>query len=431
MIYGDRNLTGRSMLQQSPKPKAVAVSVHASFLPAKKPQGTVLTYDKASARVKDLNGYVEIKDNPISKVGIFEYSGAQIGLTGEAAGRIFKVYRPAEELADQACIDSFKLLPFVDEHAMLGSEDSGATPAERKGVQGYIGEQVRFDPPYLRANLKIVSESMKSAIDNGKIELSPGYRCVYDLTPGTFEGQHYDAVQRRIRGNHLALVDEGRTGPDVSVLDRMTFAIDTKGIADMADEVNPGGDALAEIKAMLEKLVAMMADKAPAAADEEKPAEPAKAADADPEAGSDKCATDAEKPAMDAKVLAALDSVSKQLDSVGKQLESVTNRVAAVEKGQSAMDASLVGSIADRDALASKLSGFVGTFDHARMTVADVAKYGVEKLKIPCAAGQERVALDAYLHGRLPAHKEKGIALDGANGTDLLSDWAAAGKGAN
>lgn len=421
MLYGDKLLMGRSMqLQQSPKPSAVAVSVHAGIVPAKKQPGTVLAYDKATARTKDLNGYIEIKDNPISKAGIFDYSGAQLGMTGDDAGRIFKVYRPAEELADQACIDSFKLLPFVDEHAMLGSEDSGATPAERKGVQGYIGEQVRFDPPYLRGNLKIVSESMKSAIDNGKIELSPGYRCVYDLTPGTFEGQHYDAVQRRIRGNHLALVDEGRTGPDVAVLDRMTFTVDTKEIAKMGDEEKPGGDALAEIKSLLEKLVGMMTDKAAPAADAEKPAETAKATDADAE----KPAAEAEKPAMDAKVLAALDSVSKQLESVTKRLE-------AVEKGQTGMDASLVGSIADRDALASRLSGFVGTFDHARMTVADVAKYGVEKLKIPCAAGQERIALDAYLHGRVPEYKLNGVALDGANGTDLLGNWAESGKGAN
>lgn len=373
-----------------------------------------------TARHTDINGFVTIKGNPISKEGVFEYSGAQIG--HEEADRIFKVYRPGEELADPECIESFKLLPFINEHTMLGSEDEGMTPPERKGVEGMIGEDVYYDAPYLRGTLRIVSESLKNALAGGKVELSPGYRCVYEMTPGVFNGERYDAIQRKIRGNHLALVDEGRTGPDVAVLDRMTFTVDSNTLKEavMAEEMKDqeGSGGLDRIKALIEELKPLLAEQAEAQAllaelgmgpkVEEKEEEievdsdtvPKPAADEDkpelPPAAADE---DAEKAAMDARI---------------KQLEA---QVAA-------MDGKLVSGIADRDALAGKLSEFVGTFDSARMTASQVAEYGVKKLGIPCAKGTERIALDAWLHGRTPERHKPAIAQDG-KGVDLMKIWGA------
>ena len=43
----------------------------------------------------DENGYLLVENNPLTKEGVFPYSGAQIGL--DPPDRIFKVYRPAEE----------------------------------------------------------------------------------------------------------------------------------------------------------------------------------------------------------------------------------------------------------------------------------------------------------------------------------------------
>lgn len=39
------------------------------------------------------------------------------------------------------------------------------------------------------------------------------------MTPGTYEGQPYDGRMTNIRGNHVALVEKGRAGPDVLVYD--------------------------------------------------------------------------------------------------------------------------------------------------------------------------------------------------------------------
>ena len=43
-------------------------------------------------------------------------------------------------------------------------------------------------------------------------ELSCGYNLRLDETPGVWEGQPYDAIQRDIEINHLALVDKARAG---------------------------------------------------------------------------------------------------------------------------------------------------------------------------------------------------------------------------
>lgn len=369
-----------------------------------------------SAQQHDINGFVTIAGNPLSKEGVFEYSGAQLELDGPDADRIFRVYRPAEELADPECIESFKLIPFVDEHAMLGSEDEGMLPAERKGVQGMVGEDVYFDAPYLRGNLRIVSESLKNAIRHGKVELSPGYRCKYELTPGVWNGQQYDAIQRQIRANHLALVTEGRTGPDVRVLDGMTFTIDAKELAAMADQEmqqDAGGDTLAQVKDLLSQLMPLIKELGMG---EEEQKEEATVEISDEEGKDEEVVhaviedEEAQDECKDEDVKAALDAALK--------------RIAKLEKGAATMDSALVSSIADRDALAGRLSQFVGTFDSARMTVADVAKYGVQKLGIKCPQGAERIALDSWMQGRTPEQHQPTAALDG-KGVDILNLWGA------
>jgi len=367
-------------------------------------QGAI-AFDRAdvTARIADLNGWFEVKGNPLSKVGVFPYLGATIPGAPEP-GKRYAVYRPATELADAECLASLRLIPWIDEHVMLGSEDDGLTPAERKGVHGVIGEEVFFDGEYLRGNLKVFSEAMANVIDNGKRELSLGYRCRYDWTPGVFNGIPYDVVQREIRGNHLALVGQGRMGPDVAVLDHFTFTVDSMEAHNMSDENKGGneGGELAEIKAALEKLAPLLASveeikgklagaaAAPAAGDEGGTDEEKAKAAAEEKAKSDAAAIDA------AAKLGAMDGAIRE---IGKSLAAIAKAVEA--KPAAAMDAAaMIQHVAKRDALASKLSQHIGTFDHASMTLDGVIAYGVEKLGLTVAKGSEGAALDGYLHNR-------------------------------
>lgn len=176
------------------------------------------------------NGFWRIENNPISQVGVFPYLGKNISDKLEP-NKIYFVYRPAEELFAPETLDSFNStpLPLVDEHEMLGD---GATPAENKGIHGVISN-VRQDGKLLVGDISIYSETMKDEINRGKKDLSMGYYCEYDLEEGDYEGQHYDAVQRNLRGNHVALVDQGRCGHSVRVYDH--FALD----ADFKEEDHP------------------------------------------------------------------------------------------------------------------------------------------------------------------------------------------------
>jgi hypothetical protein len=342
--------------------------------------------DRASARLADLNGWWEVQNNPISKNGVFDYLGSNI--PGADPSKVYRVYRPASELSDPAFLDSLRLIPFIDEHTMLGPEELGATPAERKGVHGVIGEKVAFDGRYVRVNLRIYSESMKNAIDSGKTELSLGYQCTYDLTPGVFDGQAYDAIQRDLRANHLALVGEGRMGPDVAVLDhgtdRLTITADSLEFKPMCDPTNdaPVEPTLADVMTVLKELMAAIKPKEEMEMDKEPAGDPKP--DEAPAADAEKPAMDAEKPSADQ--YAAMDAALKKLAGI-KPVDEV------------ALKRAIVKDAADKHALVDRLKPHVGVFDHAAMTHADVAAYGVEKLGLTAPKGSEAVALDMYLRG--------------------------------
>jgi len=338
-----------------------------------------------SARTYDLNRFFLVADNPISREGVFDYSGGQIG--ADDKNRIYKVYRPADELAAPDTLDSFRLMPIIDDHTMLGED---FTPAEDVGVHGVIGENVRVTDGVMTANLKIFSSSLAQKIKSGKTELSCGYRCVYDFTPGEWSGQKYDAVQRQIRGNHLALVDEGRMGPQVAILDHMVFTVDAKELEPAMDEELKA--MLAAIVARLEKLEAM--ETAEAAGDEDPaPKEEAPAVDEDTPDDMDK-SYDEDKPEEKA---ADMEDPSKAnaMDAVTKELAALRKQVA----GMVVMDeAAVINTLARKSSLAERLASHVGVFDHSAMTFDGVVKYGLDKLGLKnIPKGGEAVALDAAM----------------------------------
>lgn len=170
---------------------------------------------------EDVNGFWLIPDNPMTKIGVFPYLGRQISAELEP-DRIYQVLRPKEELTRPETLESLKLIPLINDHTMIGTQ-AGMKPAEEVGVEGTTGTNVKVSGRLLTNDLKCYTENIKELISSGKKDLSMGYRCRYELTSGEFEGVHYDAIQRDIIFNHIALVDEGRMGSDVRVMDSFTF----------------------------------------------------------------------------------------------------------------------------------------------------------------------------------------------------------------
>lgn len=161
----------------------------------------------------DANGFWHIEDNPISKEGIYPYYGRQISPTLDP-DKIYKVFRPREELRKAA--DTFKNVPILNDHTMVGKD---FTPMDDLKEHGVLGERVYEKDGTLYSNIVVRTDELKNLIQNGKKELSMGYQCTYELTPGIWQGQRYDAVQRDLVGNHVALVQNGRMGHDVRVMD--------------------------------------------------------------------------------------------------------------------------------------------------------------------------------------------------------------------
>ena len=343
-----------------------------------------------SNRVKDFNGWYEIKENPLTKVGVFPYLGKQIDDSLEP-DQIYHVLRPAEELADEETQKSFRLLPWIDDHVMLGSPSEGLTPAEKKGIQGVVGEDIVFDGEYLKANIKVFSEKLAKQIESGKKELSIGYRCLYDLTAGVYNGQHYDAIQRSIRGNHLALVDEGRAGPDVSVLDHWKVTLDKKEFVKMEDK-KPEAKAMDEGMQEIHKLLGEILT-AVKGGSFTTPAEASHAADVEPKDYFVKkvMITDESNDDTDEDEDEDMDvAVDEKKDE--KEME---DKKAKDYHGMDEKEFTI--RLAERDRLAKKLSPHIGVFDHSDKTLDEVAAYGMEKLKLNCKKGHEISFLEGYL----------------------------------
>lgn len=181
---------------------------------------------KPSARKVDSNGFMTVRACPLSREGIYEYSAGQIGLDGDP-NRIVKVYRPLDAVNDPEAINSFKSVPLINEHEMLngiGGAHPEYTSPEDKGIDGVLTDNVYFDQNdgWMKGDIKVFTRSMFDALSKGKDDLSLGFGCLFYLEPGEWNGQPYEVVQRRIRGNHLAVVDDGRV-EGARIMDAMCF----------------------------------------------------------------------------------------------------------------------------------------------------------------------------------------------------------------
>ena len=169
-----------------------------------------IVLDSKSNRYFDENGFLVIKDNKIAKAGVFEYLGREIS-DSLTETEIYKVYRPWEELEKSA--KDFEGMP-----VKLGHE--WVEPEKRDLKVGAISGEVRLEEPYLIADIKIYDKDAIEAITGKNIvELSPGYTAKYAAESGEYAGEQYDFMQQDIKYNHLAIVENGRSGKDVKIND--------------------------------------------------------------------------------------------------------------------------------------------------------------------------------------------------------------------
>jgi hypothetical protein len=196
-------------------------------------------------------GYLKVQAK-FARSGVYDYLAAELrswGVTLDSAipdDAIVKVMRKPEEVFDPESLSSFENKPITVNHP-----PHAVSPATLKDdLVGMSLAPVRKDSDgiHTRGELILMAQDGISEFRSGTRQLSAGYKAELVLKGGmTSDGMPFDAEQRSIRGNHIALVKQGRAGTA-----RM---MDKKG-EDMSDkkddktQVQALADALAENQAL-------------------------------------------------------------------------------------------------------------------------------------------------------------------------------------
>ena len=161
------------------------------------------------------DGYL-VADAKVARTGIQQYLGSEVGRPDIP---IVRVYRPPEEVFSRDAMHSYAHRPITVEHPSKMVDAS-----TWKGVAaGQTGEDVVRDGECVRVPLLLMDAAAIKAYESGKRELSMGYSAEIVFEDGmTPDGQPYDAVQKQLRMNHLALVDRARGGAELRIGDGRT-----------------------------------------------------------------------------------------------------------------------------------------------------------------------------------------------------------------
>jgi len=152
-------------------------------------------------------GYLRVKAR-IARTGIQSYTDANGGIRLE--------YRPEEEVAADAALDSFREKCVTKEHPPVLLDASNT----KDYAVGFTSADVSYSEGFVESTLTVTDKETIDEIMRGNVrEVSCGYKVDYSPEPGiTSDGQHYDGIQKNIRGNHVAIVNRARGGAQVRLM---------------------------------------------------------------------------------------------------------------------------------------------------------------------------------------------------------------------
>lgn len=144
----------------------------------------------------------------LTRVGVLEYR--------QPDGSVINEFRPPEEVFHTDSLDSFEGAPLTDMHPEGEVNPDNVRTLQRGFVAGIPSPSGRF----VNASIIVQDAALIEKFESKKRQdLSPGYSVRIENSPGVFEGQRYDRIQRDIRYNHIAALPPGtgRSGPEVAV----------------------------------------------------------------------------------------------------------------------------------------------------------------------------------------------------------------------
>lgn len=182
-----------------------------------------------------------------ARSGIQEYLGYELGLSGDQANEVFNVYRPKDEVV--ASLSSYNGAIVTDDHPFSGLV---VTDESRELTMGNTSQAYGFERDgiyYVIAKVTITDPDLIQKVKEGKRELSAGYSRDLVEESGEFNGTPYQFVQRNIKANHVAIVQEGRCGNACKInLDKKEVKMD--GIKIQMDGKTVSMDAAEAVKYM-------------------------------------------------------------------------------------------------------------------------------------------------------------------------------------
>lgn len=193
-------------------------------------------FDKKSARSRDADGRMRVRDCVLSTAEINPYRGREIpgwDKLGLRENTIYDLYRDPDEL--RKAVKSFEGIPLMVKHIPQTASDP------RKEYQCGAVHSITFDGKHLRGDLIVTDGYAIDLIEADELsDLSCGYRYTPDMTSGEHGGQRYEGVMRDIEGNHVALVEDGRATA-AHVADAALKAITGDANMPFPEKAAPGG----------------------------------------------------------------------------------------------------------------------------------------------------------------------------------------------
>jgi hypothetical protein len=169
-----------------------------------------------SPRVDERTGRTRF-DGVFTRAGIFTYRNTD--------GTERRELRLPEDVRES--LPSLEMLPVIENHPPTA--DGLIDPREAARPPGVTLEGTRFDETdeTVVGSILITDPDLLGTVRHRKNALSVGYTVDYDPTPGTHPKYgKYHGIQRNIRGDHLAIVEAGRAGPEARI--RVDGAPDTR-----------------------------------------------------------------------------------------------------------------------------------------------------------------------------------------------------------
>ena len=161
-------------------------------------------------------GFLRVPGRVARAGNVQDYYASELGLTDRNPMDVLKVYRPPGEVFDSASLDTYNGVDVTDDHPET-MVDTDTYRAVSRGVVVSAGAQ---DGDFVQCDIIIKDKDAIKSVETGKVQLSAGYSCEYDFTGGvTSDGVAYDAIQKNIRINHVALVDRARAGAQARLFD--------------------------------------------------------------------------------------------------------------------------------------------------------------------------------------------------------------------